>query len=247
MKDFKNSIVVFSDGACSGNPGKGGWGSIIARPNGTIDELGKGAPDTTNNRMELIATISALEFIANESGPVEVFTDSVYVIRGITQWIWGWKKRGWKTAAGEDVANKDLWEWFSKVVSARPSSSPINWNYVRGHTGVAGNERCDEIAVQLSKGKSPKLYSGSLLKYDVAIYDIPDDTSLPEIKERTAKAKALSYLSVVNGKVQRHENWADCESVVKGRSGAKFKKATSEADEETILASWGYDLTDIQD
>src|SRR2546422_530241 len=99
----KFPIIVFADGASSGNPGPGGWGAIIATPEGQIVELGGGDPQTTNNRMELMATIRALETPESQSGPVALYTDSVYVIRGITQWIWGWRKNGWKTAEGKEV------------------------------------------------------------------------------------------------------------------------------------------------
>lgn len=243
-KKFGHTII-FADGACSGNPGRGGWGAVIVTRDGIVRELGKDAPETTNNRMELIAAITALEAITDHPDPVGVYTDSAYVIRGITQWIWGWKKRGWKTATGEDVANKDLWEWLANVISKRKGASAVTWHYVRGHNGTPGNERVDEIAVQCRDGKRPHLYQGPLNGYDVAIYDIPEDTSLPEMKERVAKPAALSYLSLVDGKIQRHSTWADCEKLVKGRSNTKFKKALSEGDEKTIVESWGYSVDDI--
>jgi ribonuclease HI len=241
------NIIIFCDGACTGNPGPGGWGAIVATPDGQVHELGNGAPQTTNNRMEMIAVISALEYVKDQTGPVAVYTDSVYVIRGITQWIWGWKSRGWKTANGDEVANQDLWEWMHRVVSARKGKSAIEWHYVRGHVGIAGNERVDEIAVEYAAGRKPRLYSGPLIKYSIPIHDIPDDTSLPEMKERPAKVAAHSYLSLVDGQLRRHADWKDCESLVKGRSGAKFKKATSAADEKNIVESWGKRLSDIKD
>jgi len=242
---FFDQIIVFGDGACSGNPGRGGWGSVIVTPDGAVRELGNGLQNTTNNRMELIAVASALDAIAEDTRPVAVFTDSTYVIRGITEWIWGWKKRGWKTAAGEDVVNQDLWEWLGSVVSARKSAGKVSWHYVRGHTGVPGNERVDEIAVQFRDGKNAKLYNGPLLQYDVAIHDIPEDTSLPPMTERGPKVAAHSYLSLVDGKVQRHSTWADCERIVKGKSGVKFKKAKSSGDEKTIVEGWGLSAKDL--
>ena len=134
--------VVFADGSSSGNPGPGGWGVVIATPEGQVRELGGGDPETTNNKMELTATIRALEALRGVEGPISVYTDSTYVIRGITQWIWGWRKKGWKTAEGNDVSNQDLW----KKLMAQVVGKKINWKYVRGHTGVPGNERVDEIA-----------------------------------------------------------------------------------------------------
>jgi ribonuclease HI len=240
-------IVVFADGACSGNPGRGGWGSIVVTPKGEVTELGAGAPETTNNRMEILAVIKALEYIEGVAGEVAIHSDSSYLIRGITEWIWAWKNRGWKTAAGDDVANQDLWEWLSKLVQARKAKGEISWHYVRGHSGIPGNERVDEIAVEFTAGRRPHLFEGSLLEYDVAIHDIPEDTSLPEMKERVAKPKAFSYLSLVDGKVRRHQTWAECERLVNGRSGAKFKKSISQQDEATILKSWGKSQSDISE
>jgi len=239
--------LIFSDGACSGNPGPGGFGTIVVTPNGLVKELGGRDPDTTNNRMELMGAIRGIA-IAMDLDPaeIEVYTDSTYVIRGITQWIWGWKKRGWKTAEGEEVANRDLWEKLYSLVY-RPGSAKIFWKYVRGHRGTPGNERVDEIAVAFTQGKRPTLYDGPLLRYGVAIHDLPDDTSLPEPKPiQEKKAKAYSYLSVVNGSPARHATWPECEQRVKGRSGAKFKKAMSAQDEVTILGEWGFAPDDLK-
>ena len=236
----KMPIVVFADGASSGNPGPGGWGAIIATPDGRVIELGHGDPETTNNRMELMGVIKALEKLHDEKGPVDICTDSVYVIRGITQWCWAWKKKDWKTSDGKDVLNPDLWKKLIRLVAERGKENPIEWKFVRGHSGIPGNERCDEIAVTYSKGRRPALYNGPLLKYPIAIHDIPENTELPEMKPRKAKESAFSYLSDVGGVPMRHESWADCERRVKGRSGAKFKKAMTEEDEQKILKAWGY-------
>ncbi len=238
--DFKNNFLIFCDGACSGNPGRGGWGAIIVSPEGHVTELGGSQALTTNNKMELTAVIEALLALKGAREKVILCTDSVYVIRGITQWIFGWRKKGWKTAEGNDVSNQDLWERLSKIVYTRGHGAGIDWKFVRGHSGVPGNERCDEIAVAFSKGKFVDLYSGPLLKYGVAIHDIPEDTSLPELKERTeAKPKAYSYLSLLGGVPMRHSSWLECERRVKGQSGAKFKKAASSQEELEILSSWG--------
>ena len=100
-------IIVFTDGAAKGNPGPGGWGAIVVTPDQHVTELGGGSPHTTNNRMELSGAIAALQHVANQPGPVAIYTDSTYVIQGITQWVWGWRKRGWKTAQGGDVLNRE--------------------------------------------------------------------------------------------------------------------------------------------
>lgn len=246
-----SSIIIFTDGACTGNPGPGGWGAITTFPDGTVNEQGGGNPETTNNRMEMVAPIRALAALDPETATdIVLYTDSTYVIRGITQWVWGWRKRGWKNAEGNEVSNKDLWEELSRQVS-RLKPVEIQWKYVRGHTGVPGNERCDQIAVAFSQGKKVKLYSGSILRYDVAIHDLPEDQELPPMKtyDKSEKPKAHSYISSLGGIVYRHQDWASCERRIKGQSGAKFKKAMSEADEKTILKSWGLDpdKTDIRE
>ena len=239
----KPAVVIFADGASSGNPGPGGWGAIIAYPEGKILELGGAKSPTTNNQMELIGVIRALVQLEGVLDPIEIYTDSTYVIRGITQWIWGWRKKGWKTAEGKDVVNQDLWKTLSSLVTGKK----ISWHHVRGHAGVPGNERVDTIAVEYSKGRKPALYSGPLLKYDVAIYDIPENTDLPEPKpvEKGPKPKAYSYLSLLGNTPMRHKTWAECEARVKGRPGAKFKKAMDSAEEVAILTSWGYGVSDI--
>lgn len=235
--------VIFCDGACSGNPGPGGWGVVIAYPDGHVRELGGGEDPTTNNRMEMMGTLRALEAVRDVPGTVMVYTDSTYVIRGITQWIWGWRSKGWKTAEGKDVVNTDLWKALSAEVAKRGRGNPIEWKYVRGHSGIAGNERVDEIAVAYSKRYRVPLYDGPLMQYGVAIHDVPEDTELPEMRPKQApKTAAHSYLSLVGGKAMRHPTWAECERRVKGQSGAKFKKAMSEAEENQILASWGAKL-----
>ncbi|MES2855348.1 MAG: RNase H family protein [Bdellovibrionota bacterium] len=240
-------IVIYSDGACSGNPGPGGWGSVIVTPDTEIIELGGGEYPTTNNRMEISGALFALKKVANIDGPVHLFTDSTYLIRGITQWIWGWRKKGWKTAEGNEVSNRDLWEDLSRVVAARGANGKIDWTYVRGHTGNPGNERCDEIAVAYSQKRPATLFKGSLKDYSVNILDFPESEGLPEMRPKTEKVAAHSYLSVVDGQPVRHRDWPSCERRVKGRSGAKFKKTSSAADEAAILGSWGVDPSKLKE
>lgn len=238
--DFK-STIIFTDGACTGNPGPGGWAAIIATPDGMIQELGGKNPTTTNNRMEMAGALHALRALESpHPNPIVLYTDSTYVIRGITQWIWGWRSRGWKNAEGNEVSNRDMWEELAREVS-RLKPTAIEWKYVRGHTGVPGNERCDEIAVGFSTGKWVGLYQGPLLQYPVAIHDLPEDQPLPEMRPKEKKAAAHSYLSYFGGVVMRHADWTSCERRVKGQSGAKFKKAMSEQDEALILKSWSLD------
>lgn len=233
-------ILAFTDGACTGNPGPGGWGSIIVYTDDRVLELGGGDPSTTNNRMEIRAAIGVLNAVKGERAPVHLYTDSVYLIRGITEWIHGWRRKGWLTAEGKDVQNRDLWEQLAGLCYARGAGEKISWRWVRGHQGSPGNERCDKIAVAYAKGKSVRLYSGHLGHYQVEVLDLPPEVPLPEMKDRTEpKQAAYSYLSLVDGVVERHQTWGECERRVKGRSGARFKKATSAEDENSILAAWG--------
>lgn len=142
LKDQMEQIEIFTDGACSGNPGPGGWGAIL-RAGSVEKELWGGEPDTTNNRMEMLAVIRALEALKR---PVcaRVYTDSQYVQKGMTEWLQGWKKRGWKTAGKEPVKNEDLW----RLLDTEAARHQIEWIWVRGHAGHAENERCDALARQ---------------------------------------------------------------------------------------------------
>jgi ribonuclease HI len=241
--------IVFTDGAAKGNPGPGGWGVIIVTPYGSVTELGGGSPHTTNNKMELSGAIGALEQLVDHAGPLAFYTDSTYVIQGITQWVWGWRKRNWKTAQGGDVLNRDLWQRLFDLVSARGAKN-VDWRWVRGHVGTPGNERVDEIAVAFALQKPEQLYRGPLAGYACDILKLPEETTLPErssISNSTGPTKraAHSYLSVVDGVPMRHSNWAECERRVKGRSGARFKKSTSAADEVAILREWGIEPSRI--
>lgn len=136
-----SAITIHSDGACSGNPGPGGWGAILEW-NGHRKEIKGGEPLTTNNRMEMMAAIQALESIRKPRSKVVLVTDSKYLRDGITKWIHGWKKRNWTTAAKKPVKNEDLWRRLDTVCSRHD----IEWRWVRGHTGDPGNERADELA-----------------------------------------------------------------------------------------------------
>jgi ribonuclease HI len=133
-------IAIWSDGACSGNPGPGGWGAVLVW-GGHRKELKGGAPETTNNRMELQAAIESLEALKRRS-TVDFYTDSQYVRGGVTGWIKGWKKNGWKTADRRPVKNVDLWQKLDDLAARHT----IVWHWVRGHAGTEENERADELA-----------------------------------------------------------------------------------------------------
>jgi len=133
-------VVIYTDGACSGNPGPGGWGAIL-RAGGHEKELSGGEDETTNNRMELMAAIAALEELKQPS-PIDLFTDSTYVRDGIMKWIHNWKRNGWKTAAKKPVKNVDLWKRLELAMEPHD----IEWHWVKGHAGHPDNERADELA-----------------------------------------------------------------------------------------------------
>ena len=151
---------IYTDGACSGNPGPGGWGTVVYFDDGSVYELGGADPQTTNNRMEMQAAIAALEFLvaSKQTESVTLYTDSEYVKNGITKWVKGWKQKGWKTSTGKPVLNQDLWETLDRLNQQAAHTIPtFQWQYVRGHSGDVGNERCDTIARAFSLGKMPSL------------------------------------------------------------------------------------------
>jgi len=137
-----NHVVIYTDGACKGNPGPGGWG-VYLQSDGHEKELWGGERSTTNNRMELTAVIEALAALKRPCR-VSLYLDSEYVRKGITEWIHGWKKKGWVTAAKQPVKNAELWQRLDQLVHAGPHQ--IEWHWVKGHAGDPGNERADALA-----------------------------------------------------------------------------------------------------
>ncbi len=138
----EKTVTIYTDGACSGNPGPGGWGALL-ESDGKSKELCGGEVDTTNNRMELTAAIKALEAL-KRSSRISLHTDSTYVKDGITKWMVNWKKNGWKTAAKKPVKNQDLWVLLDEAISRHQ----IDWHWVKGHAGNPGNEKADDLANQ---------------------------------------------------------------------------------------------------
>ena len=157
-------ITIYTDGASRGNPGPGGWGGIIASDE-KIVEIGGSGSHTTNNRMELTAAIRSLEFTISNSQfsnqPIQIYTDSEYVTKGMTEWIMRWQKKGWKTAGRKPVLNQDLWRRLLKLTEGRE----VKWKYVAGHAGVTLNERADEIATTFADNLTPSLYHGPRSQY----------------------------------------------------------------------------------
>lgn len=221
--------TVFTDGSSRGNPGPGGWGAVVIGENKVI-ELGGRDDDTTNNKMEISAAINALKEIPVDS-EVELYTDSSYLINGITKWVNGWQRNGWITKNKEEVMNRDLWE---NLVEAKDGKD-VAWKYLGGHVGIVGNERCDVIATSFADKKEIHLYNGSLEKYPIKnILDLSHSED-KQIKKNNSGAKAYSYISMVNGEIQIHKTWAECESRVKGKTNARFRKSISKDNEEQII------------
>lgn len=137
-----NQVVIYTDGACKGNPGPGGWG-VLLRAGANEKELYGGERNTTNNRMELLAVIQALAALKRPCS-VALYLDSQYVRQGITEWIHGWKKKNWRTAAGQPVKNVELWQQLDEL--AHRGGHRISWHWVKGHAGDPGNERADALA-----------------------------------------------------------------------------------------------------
>jgi ribonuclease HI len=245
VKETKE-VIIFTDGSSRGNPGPGGWGTVMIYPdvhgNLRVDELGGREDVTTNNRMEISAAARGLMHIdgfyenLNDVSFI-VYIDSSYVLNGATKWIFGWKKNNWLSSTKEHVKNQDLWEELAIAIEGKK----IEWRLVPGHAGVPGNERCDVIATSFADNAPTDLYKGSLASYPVknildvlkvSVTDIPRNTNK---KSSSSKTKAYSYISAIDGEVKTHATWAECEARVKGKSGARFKKSTSKENEAEII------------
>jgi ribonuclease HI len=240
-----DQITIFSDGSSRGNPGPGGYGYIAIYPNATgemrVEEGGGKEKLTTNNRMELMAVIKAFEGfdvfydkaqLAEKK--FQVYLDSAYVLNGITKWVFGWAKKGWKTSLKEDVLNKDLW---AQLMDATKGKN-VDWKLLKGHAGIAGNERCDEIAT----GKVTELFKGKLSDYHFDPFNVTaSGTGASSAKKNKGKKgeQAYSYVSHVDGLVMTHKTWEECEKRVKGAKGAKFKKALNAEEEAELIKNLG--------
>ena len=177
----KNITVAYTDGACKGNPGAGGWGAHLIFSDGSTQDLYGGDTETTNNRMELMGAIQALTHSSHEE-KLEIWTDSSYVQKGITEWIEGWKKKGWKTASKKPVANQDLWQQLDKLCQQRD----VDWHWVKGHAGHAGNEKADELA---NLGVTSNSGHSSMIKESVAQKPVINESDAPKKKGRIAPDK----------------------------------------------------------
>jgi ribonuclease HI len=234
MSERPEGPVAYTDGGCIGNPGPGGWGVHIEYPDGRVIELGGSELQTTNNRMELRAAIEAAR--ATLGWPAAtIIADSQYVLRGITQWLPGWKRKGWVTSTGQPVVNRDLWEELDAIADGR-----LTWEWTRGHSGDPGNERCDEIASWFSASVQPLARQGA-----PAMSAAPARANGQRPASRSGQVGGANYLSLVDGILQRHATWADCERRVRGVRSARYKKVRTPAEEQETLAKWGVTEADL--
>jgi ribonuclease HI len=255
---------IISDGACSGNPGPGGYGAIVATEF-EIQEFGGAEKETTNNRMEMMGFLVALEAVlkslssstGHEASSVVAILDSSYVLNGAKSYIWNWSRNAdangvWKTQSLEPVKNQDLWQKILNVLKGLKSKScAIEYLWVRGHTGHSANERVDQIAVSYSRwiqgasGVTEKLFQGSPSDYfkelNVDVHALFEVEALPSnaVKKKSSDSSAIFYLAWVDRKLLRFKTWPECEAVVKGRGGVKYKKISSPEEEIKTLKLWG--------
>jgi ribonuclease HI len=231
------TIRIVTDGACRGNPGPGGWAALVIH-DGRIEELGGHEPHTTNNRMELRAAIEGLRRVPADA-QVHITTDSQYVLRGMTQWLKNWQRRGWKTRNDTPVENQDLWQTLAQLAGKR-----VQWQHVYGHTGDPENERANTIAQAYAAGKSPGR-APRLDRQAAVSRSNQQATPPPEeahaLLEQIAAARPArtTYLSLVGGTLARHTTWKECQARVHGVPRARYKKCTSAEEEITTVHSWG--------
>lgn len=216
-----NEILIYTDGACSGNPGPGGWGAIIIFDQ-TVQELGGSETQTTNNRMEALSILESLKWIEAKGlkKPLCIYSDSQYVIKALTQWLPGWKRNNWQTASGMPVKNQDLFENISQQLN----KISYRFQYVPGHQGFWGNERADQIAVSFSKSKVEELYQGPWENYAFS-HENPE-TIAQNISSSSNKAttQLVGYIVWDYKTLMFFKDWLSCAKVTQGRSGVRFKK-----------------------
>lgn len=209
--------LAYTDGACLGNPGPGGWGVRILYANGTAQEYGGAATATTNNRMELQAAIEALKIIGG-SPQATIITDSRYVIDGVTRWIHAWRRRKWMTTSATPVKNRQWWLTLDGL-----NHPGIRWQHIRGHTGDPQNERVDAIARAFAQGDRPRLFCGQIGSPSDPVATEVSPTPRGSAKDRGAFSQ-VQYVSIIAGTVWLDDDWPSCATRVHGVSGARYKK-----------------------
>lgn len=221
-------IILYTDGSSLGNPGPGGWGAVALTPSGEVVELGGRHAHTTNNRMELTAALGALREFLPQGLPIEIRTDSSYLVNGAGKWLSLWEERGWLTTAKKPVENRELWEDLSSLLKL----GEVSFRHVSAHRGVPGNERADTIARTLASGEKIPLFRGKTEDYRVDLLKHSPAQAKPK------SGKAYGYLSMVKGLVERHHSWEECARRVRGLSRARYRKIYSAKEEEEVRREW---------
>lgn len=229
------NIILFTDGAARGNPGPGGWAFVaITRTNETCTVFENAAAHnpTTNNEMELTAIIKGLEYILKQTEhlkkvEVTINLDSAYVKDGSTKWVKGWAKNGWLTKEGLPIKNKILWQTLHTLLPQLAATTVINWNLVKGHSGVPGNERCDVLATSCADKIPVSFYEGDIKNHPVGERLL----IIPTVVK-------TYYLAYKNNIVMRFNTWDECRQWTSG-GGARYKKVNSTFEENEVLKSWG--------
>ena len=225
-----NQITIFTDGASRGNPGPGGWGLVAILPNEVI-ELGDANPNTTNNEMELLAILAALQLAAPYNLNSKIYTDSAFVVNGVRDWLPKWRDNSWLRKKNEEIKHLELWQEIDLSLNSK-----ISLHHLSAHVGIAGNERADEIATNFADGRDPELFQGKLADYKIQnILDLdPGKTQKPSIKKA---GPVYSYVSLLDGVIQTHKTWDECKARVHGIN-AKYKKVFSKEEEDKLVAKW---------
>jgi ribonuclease HI len=189
MSSTQTIQSIYTDGACSGNPGRGGWGTVIYFSNGSVHEIGDACSQTTNNRMEMQAAIAGLKYLQSsaQNEPVTLYTDSEYLINCVTKWVKSWKRKGWKKSDGQPVLNQDLLE----ILDELNNNAKIKWQHVRGHAGNIGNERCDAIARAFASGKPPSLQQLSPNHRESSIPNI-DEANVAKVSDNSKNSTIIN-------------------------------------------------------
>lgn len=229
-------MVVYGDGACSGNPGPGGWAFLLVDiKNSRVIEKSGGETRTTNNRMELMALVQTLEELLVDfpkEDKVEFYWDSSYVVNGFNQWLFNWSKRDFTKADGSEISNLDLWKQIWALKLKLPS---LKMTQVPGHSGLPGNERVDELSVAQAKNLDCPPFIGSLSDYPIDLADLTSPHG--DVSSNEPQKRYPAYLSLIAGTLTRHVTWDECKAHVHGKS-AKFKKVKNPIEENQILKAW---------
>lgn len=228
-------IIIYTDGAARGNPGKAGWGVVVVdKEHKSVVEFGGASVHATNNQMELTAASKALEYVSKNEQyrgqKIALYTDSSYVINGMKKWIHGWQKNRWQTSQKKEVENKRLWEELATFSIKKD----IEWLYVPGHAGVPLNERTDFIATNYADNKKVDLFIGLLENYT---YDITPTAFVKQATPKSKKSTGGYYIVIHNKNISRYETWKECENAVKGSKGVRFKKVQTKDEEQQFIDS----------